>query len=250
VNGQSVVRTEKHPVGINIYEDVDKGASFNGPIAPCYFGPPQDLSLIVTIMEQDEGDPNAFKNKIDAAAKAAAAAAASAGASIPDIAVTLLGDLANALVGSGDDLIAQVSHSFKMSEVLEEARKPRMRDRDVEFTFFTDHRGEGATYKAYFDVEEAIKTQPGWRSCPKCQGMHFAGFPDFKGVCPAGGQHEQTNSFAYVMMHDLDPMNHVQVDWRSCRKCQGLFFGPFKGHCPAGGEHDAAGSFNYGLRFD
>jgi len=47
--------------------------------------------------------------------------------------------------------------------------------------------------------------QGGWRSCPKCQGLHFAGFPDFKGVCPAGGQHEQTGSFAYVLAHDVAP---------------------------------------------
>ena len=28
------------------------------------------------------------------------------------------------------------------------------------------------------------KIQLAWRFCPKCQGMHFAGFPDFKGVAP------------------------------------------------------------------
>src|SRR5262245_1234069 len=49
--------------------------------------------------------------------------------------------------------------------------------------------------------EHMSKIQSGWRSCPKCQGMHFAGFPG-KGVCPAGGQHDQTNSFAYAMEFD------------------------------------------------
>ena len=92
--------------------------------------------------------------------------------------------------------------------------------------------------------------QDGWRSCPKCQGLHFAGFPDFKGICPGGGQHEQTGSFAYVLAHDVALVDHVQVEWRSCRKCQGLFYGPFGGVCPAGGAHDATGSFNYDVSFE
>lgn len=41
--------------------------------------------------------------------------------------------------------------------------------------------------------------QKEWRSCPKCQGMHFAGLPG-EGICPAGGRHTHTNSFAYDMV--------------------------------------------------
>jgi hypothetical protein len=74
--------------------------------------------------------------------------------------------------------------------------------------------------------------------------MHFAGFPT-KGVCPAGGQHDETNTFAYALTHDLPATQNVQAEWRACPKCQGLFFGPFKGVCPAGGQHSADGSFNY-----
>jgi hypothetical protein len=97
--------------------------------------------------------------------------------------------------------------------------------------------------------EKEAKVQGGWRSCPKCQGLHFAGFP-VKGVCPAGGQHDQTGSFAYLMLFDSSPGSHMQADWRACSKCQGLFFGPFKGRCPAGGEHDPANSFRYTMIFD
>ena len=93
------------------------------------------------------------------------------------------------------------------------------------------------------------KIQSGWRSCPKCQGMHFAGFPG-KGVCPAGGQHDQTNSFAYAMEFDSVDSAQVQTGWASCPKCQGLFFGPFKGRCPAGGEHSQEHSFNYAMLHD
>jgi hypothetical protein len=103
-------------------------------------------------------------------------------------------------------------------------------------------------YSIEFDSPNAISTQSGWAACPKCQGLHFAGFPNFKGVCPAGGQHEQTNSFAYSMPHDIPATANFQSDFRSCKKCQGLFFGPFAGRCPAGGEHDSDGSFNYAMR--
>jgi hypothetical protein len=96
------------------------------------------------------------------------------------------------------------------------------------------------------------KIQDGWRSCPKCQGMHYGVFPNFKGVCPAGGEHEQTNSFAYTMDFDSAPGNNIQMGWTSCPKCQGMHFGP--GACPGadtpGGPHVQTGSFAYSMLFD
>ncbi len=87
--------------------------------------------------------------------------------------------------------------------------------------------------------------QLGWASCPNCQGFHFAGFPDFKGVCPAGGPHQQTGSFAYALRFDVPPPQGSQSEWRSCPKCLGLFFGPYQGRCPAGDHHSSDRSFNY-----
>lgn len=110
VDGQAVVRTEKHPVGMNLYEDVDQGASFHGPVAPCYFGPPQDLSLIVTLMEYDEGDPNAFRDEIHGAATGLAAAGIGTGG-IGAIAVPLAAELANALIDTGDNACVCRRHS-------------------------------------------------------------------------------------------------------------------------------------------
>ncbi len=160
--GRAVVRTEKHPVGISVYEDVDKGASFGGPIAPCYSGEARPLSLVVTLMEQDEGDPNAFRDRIDAVVKAGAAASAAEGVPIPEIGQKLLGDVANAVIGSGDDVISQVALTFEPDALIAEARKPRLREQEVEHTFFTFHSGQGATYKAYFDiVEEGGPISPG-----------------------------------------------------------------------------------------
>jgi len=71
--------------------------------------------------------------------------AATQGVPIPDFAVSLVGDVANALFGSGDNMIAQVARSFTLSEVIAEARKPRHQARDVSFTFLTDHRGGNCT---------------------------------------------------------------------------------------------------------
>lgn len=38
-----------------------------------------------------------------------------------------------------------------------------------------------------------------WRSCPKCQGLFFAGNPT-KGVCPAGGEHSLEGSGSYRLL--------------------------------------------------
>jgi hypothetical protein len=104
-------------------------------------------------------------------------------------------------------------------------------------------------YEIAYDIPPGHNLQGGWASCPKCQGMHYAGFPGNKGVCPAGGQHEQTHSFPYVLEYDLPGVQHTQTDWRSCSKCLTLFYGPFQGMCPVGGPHIAAGSFNYRLSY-
>jgi hypothetical protein len=95
------------------------------------------------------------------------------------------------------------------------------------------------------DVPGTDHAQPDWRNCMKCQGIFFNGYPT-KGVCPAGGHHEQYNpatAFNFVLPHDASPGGHFQPNWRYCQKCQVLFFNgfPVKGVCAAGGQHDAAG---------
>lgn len=106
-------------------------------------------------------------------------------------------------------------------------------------------------YAMIFDSPPGDHIQLGWASCPKCQGMHFAGFPDNKGFCPADHlQHSQTGSFAYAMKFGVSQTDNVQVGWRACPKCQGLFFGPFNGKCPRGGEHSVEGSFEYAMQIE
>jgi hypothetical protein len=42
-----------------------------------------------------------------------------------------------------------------------------------------------------------------------------------------------------------DPFPNRQHDWKSCAKCQSLYFSAGRGACPAGGQHEATASFNY-----
>jgi hypothetical protein len=100
-------------------------------------------------------------------------------------------------------------------------------------------------YEIDLDVPAGPNIQLGWASCPRCQGLHFAGFPDFKGVCPSGGPHQQSGSFAYALRFDVPAPQGSQSEWRSCPKCLGLFFGPYQGRCPAGDHHSSDRSFNY-----
>jgi hypothetical protein len=96
-----------------------------------------------------------------------------------------------------------------------------------------------------------MSVQQGWRSCPKCQGLFYAGFAQ-KGVCPAGGQHDIANSFAYSVAFGVAADGANQGGWASCPKCQGLYFDGFpqKGVCPAGGGHESINSFAYVLSHD
>lgn len=100
-------------------------------------------------------------------------------------------------------------------------------------------------YEVEYDVAQRSNLQHGWAACPKCQGLHYAGFPNFAGVCPAGGQHEQTGSFAYALPYDLPASPATQSEWAACPKCQGFFYGPFGGACPAGGSHSRENSWAY-----
>jgi hypothetical protein len=138
-----VVRTERLPVGFGRYGD-------GGLVAPCYSGPAQDLSLVVSVMEHDESDPDTYRREVESVARGGAGAAAAAGYPVPKWAVKILADLVNADLG--DDNLGQVALSFSRDELLAEADKPRLDEGGVTYTRCTMHHGDGSTYKAYFDV--------------------------------------------------------------------------------------------------
>lgn len=71
-NGSNIVRTERHPVAGSDtwYEDVDSGEERVGPVAACWFNNADVVSLTVVVFEHDEGDPDAYKDEVDALVKA------------------------------------------------------------------------------------------------------------------------------------------------------------------------------------
>jgi hypothetical protein len=110
----------------------------------------------------------------------------------------------------------------------------------------TDYPGQIAIYiEDHFSDLEWYSCQEGWWYCLKCLGMYHSDNDTPGGVCPAGGQHQNdTNYDQYNIPHDGPSQSYgaaggVQVGWRWCRKCQGLFWGGAQAEsvCPAGGLH-------------
>ncbi len=93
----------------------------------------------------------------------------------------------------------------------------------------------------------SMPTQNGWRWCGKCQGLFYSGHSS-QGACPAGGQHDGSNSGRYELIFG-DNVPGAQNLWRWCRKCEGLFYSgrPSQGSCAARGSHDGSQSGHYSL---
>lgn len=103
-----------------------------------------------------------------------------------------------------------------------------------------------------------MSNQTGWQGCQKCAAPFYGGFSD-QGDCASGGKHVRGQNLAYTMQFDPNGLEYtdaegaagIQVGWKWCRKCEGLFFGggpnsaQAQGRCSAGGTHDATGSNAY-----
>jgi LGFP repeat len=123
-------------------------------------------ALAVTMMENDEGNPDEYRAQIEAgvrlAVNAAAGAIAASGVGLPVSGLALFvlnagaGPIANGInhaIGTGDDLIGTDVFPLAPKALIALARAPLQRERDVEFNLATALlTGEGA-YKAYFDVD-------------------------------------------------------------------------------------------------
>jgi hypothetical protein len=132
-----------------------------------YAGPPAGIgALAVTMMEEDEGNPDKYRAQIEAgvrvAVNAAAGAIAASGVGLPVSGIALfvltagsgpIADGINNALGSGDDLIGTDVFPLAPKPLIALARAELQRERDVEFNLATQLlTGEGA-YKAYFDVD-------------------------------------------------------------------------------------------------
>lgn len=178
--GDNPVRTIVHPVqagGNGVYQDVDTDDERVGPVAAVWEGNADPVSLTVFVMEHDEGDPNAYRDEIDAVVKAAIAILV---AEFPGLTwlpglQSVITDAINWLFDTGDDLISaetvvlpramlELYAGVRQRFVIGSKRQQVIKNgfligfetvpvvTNVMYHFTTVHNGGGATYVAAFDI--------------------------------------------------------------------------------------------------
>ena len=137
-DGTNVVRTERHPLrenGAGTYGDVDSHETRIGPVASCWSAlvddTDQGMSLTTVVMEHDQGDPDAYRDEVDAAVKLAVGLSIylfPAGGAILALieASGLITDFFNSLLGTGDDEIGTVTIVLGSLSELENYSRTRL----------------------------------------------------------------------------------------------------------------------------
>jgi len=169
-DGSNTVRTEKVPTDRPAYEDVDAGETRIGPVARSWEGALLPVSLSVVAFEQDQGDPNAYRDEIDAIVKASILAAkfllglgAPAAAILEAFSGTIT-DAINWLVDTADDQIDITRTLVFEQQTLEELGKrapapysyvegTQVHQTNLWGHFFSTHSGDGAKYTFAFKLE-------------------------------------------------------------------------------------------------
>jgi hypothetical protein len=156
-NAELEVRGEKHPVSQSYYSGVDKGESRDGPVAICWKGPASNLSLITTVFEHDDGDPNAHKDTIMFIVTVAAFIVASVFLTAFTFVVGMIspaiGWTINKALGSADDLISTEYLTVDASQLGEYAATAPLQNskmQRIRHHFYTTHKGHGAEYRVLF----------------------------------------------------------------------------------------------------
>jgi len=135
-DGTNAVRTERHPLngsGAGTYGDVDSHETRIDPVAASRSAKvdetTQGMSLTTIVMEHDLGDPDAYRDEVDASVKLAIAIASyffpPGGALLALVEASgLVTDLLNSILGTGDDEIGTVTsvHSLEELETLSRTR--------------------------------------------------------------------------------------------------------------------------------
>jgi hypothetical protein len=87
-----------------------------------------------------------------------------------------------------------------------------------------------------------------WFFCNNCHGLFFHTEGNSKGVCPKGGEHDNTGSFEFDLPNGGAETDTAQEGWRFCPKCSGIFWEKAfdASVCPKGGGHEPQG-FNFVL---
>lgn len=174
----NAVNTLRHPLGHeNYYGDVDTDEARIGPVAVVWEGNTDVVSLVVTAFEHDQGDPDIYRDEVDALVKATIAVVSTLYPAAAVIALfnESIADLINWLLGTGDDLVSveivvlpravlELYAGHGRGPYIAKVKRPSIRNgqiawgyqslvTDLLYHFTTVHKGGGGHYVACFDVE-------------------------------------------------------------------------------------------------
>lgn len=208
---------------------------------------PDEAIFVVSLMENDDGDPEALRGVI--ALAATGALSATIGATRATRVQRLLEDINSAMgtptgLPNLDDRVGVQELRFTPGE-LATAETGNPGFHSLRF------HGDGGDYTTTFKAVN--RGQAAWRYCSKCRALYFAGFSPNLGVCPAGGSHAQSSGFTYFLPHEHPGPMGGQDLWRFCGRCLGMVWncGPGdRGRCAAGGGHDPQGFATFFLPHD
>ncbi|MCA0393150.1 MAG: hypothetical protein LCH70_03350 [Proteobacteria bacterium] len=163
----SAVGVLTHPINTHpkYYEDVDTHEERIGPVAAVYSGNPDTLSLAVVVMEHDYGNPDYYRDEIEAFVSGAVALASRFWP--PAVVLALfkdnIVDAINWILGTGDDVISSEVVTWERRDLEAQVSQTPAYYHGTRggalftthlFTHFvTKHRGEGAEYVVGFDIE-------------------------------------------------------------------------------------------------
>jgi hypothetical protein len=169
VEGKGAPRTRIYDEDTGADAGVDAGESV-GDLIELYRGLPLGAAFSITLFEHDEGDPEKFRENADKAVDAVADKVVAGLAEIPVVGVPLavlghiafiiagpaITDAVNGLLGTEDDFIGTVGLALSPEDMVRLSHADRQ-----DFYGIKAHlespliSGDGASYKAYFDVVEA-----------------------------------------------------------------------------------------------
>ncbi len=109
--------------------------------------------------------------------------------------------------------------------------------------------GSGAYALPLYDTDKYAGNGTVFYWCRKCQGLFTElSASQERGVCPAGGGHDNSASSVYVALW-MSSAEVGQESWRLCTRCAGLFYAGRAPHgrCPAGREHTGSAERSFEL---
>jgi hypothetical protein len=147
----------------DVYDNVDDGIDSGndwGPLPPLLSlfgqsGPEvvDETAVTAMVMEHDQGDPNAYKEKVRLGVKAAQAIAAAYGIPIPDAVANFATEIINDLLNTGDDPIGVSSFVLDAGAFAFYAQQPLIHFKvQLDYHFWTYHTDGDAKYYVMYRV--------------------------------------------------------------------------------------------------